>query len=79
MDPPTCKWVMFSYGEQMKDDDAPNSLVGLKEMVQVIAPHRLDLLNKHHEALADAQMCRLLYLGYLDLARKAGCIIEEEQ
>ena len=63
----------------MKDDDAPDSLVGLAEMVKVIAPQGLDLVKNHHQALADAQMCRLLYLGYLELARKAGCVIQEEE
>ena len=78
MDPPTCKWVMFSYGKHMKDDDAPTPLIGLAEMAAIIAPERLDLIKNHHQALADAEMCRLLYLGYLELAKKAGCVIEKE-
>ena len=79
MDPPTCKWVMFSHGEQMKDDNEAMPLVSLVDMVKVIAPHRLDLINNNHEALADAQMARLLYIGYIDLARKAKCFTEEEK
>jgi len=78
MDPFICKWVQYSYGKQMKKNDSHMALTGLVEMFGIFAPHRQDLIKKHHQALADAEMCRLLYLYYLDLAQKAGCIIEED-
>ena len=37
----------------------------------MLAPRRKELLAKAHTANADAEMCRLVFIAYFNLARKA--------
>ena len=72
MHPWFTKWAMPNYGQEVNDSETSKPMWGLTKLCAVVAPHRKDLLERHHEALADAQMSRLVYVAYLDLARRAG-------
>jgi DNA polymerase III epsilon subunit-like protein len=44
-------------------------VLGLKHMLRLVAPQFLPMIENHHDAAADAQMTRLIYILLLRRAR----------
>ena len=71
MDPTIGRWLRVCFGQDCGTERTKN-VFGLSELVEKLVEGGVDMLKKHHDAGADAQMHRLLYINMLDLAKRAA-------
>ena len=68
MNPDVGRWTLECAGKETGPPTAMHVL-GLKSMVILVAPEFLSMIKDHHDAGADAQMARLIYVALLCRAR----------
>ena len=71
MEPNVDKWVRICFGKDTSEKNLVENIMGVKELVQMLMPDRAgNLLKKHHNALADAEMHLAFFAGLCQLAEK---------
>lgn len=71
MDPEIGRWARTCFGKEAGPETS-KPIVGLKQMMHWFVPGGGPLVAKHHDAGADAQMHRLLYIALLDFVKQAA-------
>ena len=71
MDPTIGRWVAQCINEEPRGENAKQTMP-LRKLMEKFRPDQHDLLEKHHQANADAQMHRLVFIALANHARKAG-------
>ena len=68
MNPDVGRWTLECAGKEFGPQNTMHTL-GLKRMVILVAPQYLPMIENHHDAGADAQMARLIYVALLRRAQ----------
>ena len=69
MDPDLGRWLRICFGQDCGTERTKNTFP-LSALVEKLVDGGKDLLKKQHNAGADADMHRLLYISLLDLAKR---------
>ena len=59
------------FGLPVRGTESEKTLMSVRDLLELLVPGRKDLLARAHTANADAEMCRLGFIAYFNLARKA--------
>ena len=71
MDPWACKWVKRCFGLQTRETESEKPFMTVRALLKLLVPRREDLLARAHTANADAEMSRLVFIAYFNLAKRA--------